>query len=74
MSADRFVKEFDCPGCRATLRQCGIVTHDGHACPVFQCETCRKQVTMFDEKFDVALTFLVTRDGRVVDPGDQGSA
>ena len=61
--------EFACAGgCGATLQRCGIVTYQGQACPVFQCDKCRKDTLMFGEPIQVALTFLVSAEGVAVDP------
>lgn len=63
---------FDCPGCRAKLQRCGIITYEGQTSPVFQCDVCKKSVDFFGdgELVDVAYTFTVTPDGRAVDPAD----
>jgi hypothetical protein len=62
---------FSCPKCGRRLERSGVVTDAaGNECPVFQCDECLINTTMFDEPVELALTFAVDPDGRPFDPAN----
>jgi hypothetical protein len=59
-----------CPSCGAILDPGGVVTLDGVEFPVFQCDTCTREVDFLGSSETVALTFALRPDGSPFDPAD----
>lgn len=58
-----------CPKCQAELEPIGQLDYDGQSLPVFQCEVCTVSWDVEGESFPAALTFAVTPNGDLIDPG-----
>lgn len=60
------VPTYHCPKCSQQLDAIGLFDHDGEACPVFQCHTCKQNIQFFDAVVEVPFTFYVDDCGRPV--------
>lgn len=64
------VDTWHCPKCGMELEATGVVVVDGVEHSVFQCDSCVVTKPIFDEPFQVALTFVIDENGHAFDPVD----
>jgi hypothetical protein len=62
--------EYPCPRCQRPLEAGGELTVDGAVFPVYQCDDCIIQSTMFGSPTEVCYTFYLDPDGNPVDAAD----
>jgi hypothetical protein len=63
-----------CPKCGQLLTQAGEVSvEEGQVFPVFSCDTCTRDVTLFGITTKAALTFCRRPDGTIFDPAEPDS-
>lgn len=58
-----------CPRCDREPSPAGVVVVDGEELTAYQCDRCTRQTTICGVPCEVAVTFAVSRDGRIVEVG-----
>jgi hypothetical protein len=64
------VDTWHCPKCGMQLESSGVIVVNDEECSVFQCDTCTVEKPIFNEPFEVALTFAIDDRGKPFDPVD----
>ena len=65
------VETWHCPKCGMELESNGVIVAREQECSVFQCDTCTVVKPIFNEPFEIALTFAVDDNGTPFDPVDE---